>query len=326
MRRKIKMKKDDPLSFLERNWPGRLSKDVKCAFNDLKKMLKTGHPPKVKKELSISSCAKGKPLDMLDLIRRTCAALDLLFLSRQITYHISASSELSYVFADADQIQSVLTELLRHAVRRAPHGGRIDISLQEAATRRGPSIEIMIGSVDRAASEMSHAGLMRHFFGEQEGGGHSSIFTCREVVVKQGGQLSVDMPEPKLVVFKIALPTVITPEVSAAEQQTYKYDIIIQNIANLRKRFGIKKTHGLVSQIENYVRSLIRHPVDIVMAVPDKGIITTIYETNRGAAQSVASRISHRLGIEEFRIGKNVVDISFKYNLSLLPQSRGPLK
>lgn len=323
------MKEKNPLSFLEKKWPGKLPKEVKGAFSELKKMLKHEFREPVVTEKAktgpIRSYAKGKPLDILDLIRRTCAALDLLFLSRQITYHIAASSELSYVFADADQVQSVLSELLRHVVKRAPHGGRIDISMDEVVTRRGRSVEITLGSIDRYISDMTRAGLMRQFFGEQEGGSHSSIFTCREVMVKQGGHLSVDMPEPKLVIFKIALPTVVAPEVSAGEQQTFKYDIVIQNIANLRKRFGIKKSHGLVSQVENYVRSLVRHPVDIVMAVPDKGIITAIYETNKGAAQSVASRISHRLGSEEFRIGKNVVEINFKYNLSLLPPSQVPL-
>lgn len=324
-----KTKKGDPLSFLEKKWPGKPTKEVKNAFTELKKLLrhelgtpvvtgKTGVIPAV-------SYTKGRPLDILDLIRRTCAAMDLLFLSRQITYHISASSELPYVFADSDQVQSVLSELLRHVVKRAPHGGRIDISLEEVATRRGKGVEITLGSVDRHISDVSRAGLMRQLFGEQESGGHSSIFTCREVIVKQGGHLSVDMPEPKLVVFKMALPIVLAPEISAGEQQTFKYDIIIQNIASLRKRFGIKKSYGLVSQVENYVRSLVRHPVDIVMAVPDKGIITAIYETHKGAAQSVASRISHRLGSEEFRIGKNVVELSFKYNLSLLPPSQIPL-
>jgi len=324
-----KMRKDDPLAFLEKKWPGRPTKEVKNAFSELRKVLKheLGEPV-VTGKTKVSPAAtytRGKPLDILDLIRRTCAAMDLLFLSRQITYHISASSELPYVFADADQVQSVLSELLRHTVKRAPHGGRIDISLEELATRRGRSVEITLGGIDRHIGEMTRAGLMRQFFGEQESGGHSPIFTCREVIVKQGGHLSADMPEPKLVVFKIALPMVLAPEISAGEQQTFKYDIIIQNIASLRKRFGVKKSHGLVSQIENYVRSLVRHPIDIVMAVPDKGIITAIYETHKGAAQSVASRISHRLGSEEFRIGKNVVEINFKYNLSLLPPSQVPL-
>lgn len=322
-------KKDDPLAFLEKEWPGRPTKKVKSAFSELKKLLKrefgeTAATGKTK-IVSAGSYAKGKPLDILDLIRRTCAAMDLLFLSRQITYHIAASSGLSYVFADADQVQSVLSELLRHVVKRAPHGGRIDISLEETVTRRGKSVEITLGSIDGHISGMTRAGLMRQFFGEQEDGGHSSIFTCREVMVKQGGHLSADMPEPKKVVFKMALPVVLAPEISAGEQQTFKYDIIIQNIASLRKRFGIKKSYGLISQVENYVRSLVRHPVDVVMAVPDKGVITAIYETHKGAAQSVASRISHRLGSEEFRIGKNVIEISFKYNLSLLPPSQVPL-
>lgn len=318
---------DDPLAFLEKKWPGRRSQEVKKVFSLLKKKLAKQaipSPKSAKKEKPTPApcLAKGEPFNILDLIRQTCSALDLLFLSRQIIYHISASSNLSYVFADSDQTQSVLSELLRHIVKRSPHGGRIDISLNEVTTRNGKGVEIALKGVDEKSAGLTRTTLIKHFFGEEPSGKHSSIFSCREAVVKQGGQLTLDLPQPKHVVFCVTLPTVIAPQVTTSEQQTFKYDITIKNIANVRKRFGIKKSHVLVTQVENYVRSLIRHPIDIVMSAPDKGVITTIYETPRGSAQSVASRISHRLGSEEFRVGKKPVELNFGYHLSLLPPSQ----
>jgi hypothetical protein len=128
-----------------------------------------------------------------------------------------------------------------------------------------------------------------------------------------------DLPKPKQAIFRMILPTSEgAREQDTKPKQLFKYDISISNYANLRKRFGIKKSQVLVGQIEMYVRALVRHPLDIVTAVREKGTITTIYETPKGAAQSVAGRISQRLGSEEFRIGKKIVALSFKYNLSPL--------
>jgi hypothetical protein len=155
---------------------------------------------------------------------------------------------------------------------------------------------------------------------EQEGGAFASpILACREALVKEGGQLFVEVPEPTQTVFRILMPTIEATNAAIGDHKIFKYDIAIKNIANVRKRFGIKKSESLVSQIEGFVRSLVRHPIDIVTAAHDKGTITAIYEIEKGAAQSVASRISARLGSEKFQIGKKAVDLNFSYNLSALP-------
>jgi len=131
------------------------------------------------------------------------------------------------------------------------------------------------------------------------------------------------MPKPHRPIYNIVLPaSEAAASRPAEESQTFKYNISIANYANVRKRFGIKKSASLLVQIEHYVKSLVRYPIDMVMSVSDKGIITTIYETQKGAAESVASRISQRLGKEDFRIGKRPVELAFKYELSKLTSEK----
>ncbi len=333
--KKKRIIKPSPIEIIESKWPGKKPKEILEAFKELRSILNkqivSGEAmqnipvKKVRKTSQKKTLPEtyfsGEPFSMLDMLRQTCSSMDLLFLSKRITYHVSAASDMSSVFADPEKIQSVVTELLRRIVKRMPHGSMVNISLNEVSMRNGRGIEISLSGVDESESGKNLTTFLQELFGEGIGGSSSSLFACRESIISQGGQLSVDLPKPQQPVFKVVLPTVGTSSLAISEQRTFKYDISITNIANLRKRFGIKKSCVFVSQIENYVRALVRHPIDIVMSVPARGVITAIYDTSEGTANSVASRISKRLGTEEFRIGKKIVDVKFKYHLTSLPHA-----
>lgn len=313
------------LDFLEQRWPGSATPEVMGAFTELRTALERlksseAAAAATKEEWPPREDVGPRHFDALDLMRRVLMAQDLLFLSRQVTYHIAAASDLSQAWADANQIQYVFSKLVEHLVRRAARSSRISISLSGFRLRSGPGIEITFSGVDRTVAEKERNAFVAELFeGETDSVSGIALSDCRQVVVRQRGQLWVDFPKPNSPVYHLVLPT--SQEAAAAaplSQQTFKYDISISNYADVRKRFGIRKSQSLVSQIEHYVRSLVRYPIDVVMALSDRGIITTIYETQRGTAQTVASRISQRLGSETFRIGKKPVSIAFSYHLSPL--------
>jgi hypothetical protein len=255
---------------------------------------------------------------MMDMLRRTFSAHDLLFLRKQITYHIAASAGMPNVFADGDRIQAATASLLEYMAMHASRGSRIDVKLQEIPLRSGAGIEISFYGNDPSLRTTDKTNFVHRMYESDAEDGHVLI-NCRELVSSQGGQMWADLPNPRQPVYRMVLPTYEGAREHDKPTKMFKYDISIINYANVRKRFGIKKSLMLVGQIEMYVRALVRHPIDIVTAVREKGIITTIYESPKGAAQSVASRISQRLGSEEFRIGKKAVDLSFRYQLSQLP-------
>lgn len=300
--------------FLESNWPGKCPKDVRAAFTELKKTFNEGLPARV--SASSDKEPSRRTFNLLDVVRRTCAAHDFLFLSRQLTYHVSANAELKPVAANEGHVEAVFSELIGHIVKRAPHGSRMDIALSETTLRHGPAIEAVFRSVDERTAEQSRAEFIDNVFGAKTG---SSILACKEAIAKEGGVFTADLPEPKKPLFRVALRTIAATNLAAGDNQVFKYEITIRNISNVRKRFGIKKSESLVTQIESFVRSLVRHPIDIVTAMHDKGVVTAIYETQKGAAQSVAGRISARLGSEKFRIGKMEVQLDLKYELTSLP-------
>lgn len=322
------------LDFLEKAWPASVSSDVDVAFETLREALNgKGEKGVITKGAALTTKGKGDTYDSwppekvgvtnfdpLDLIKRLMMAQDMLFLSRQITYHISASSELPGIWGDRDRISQSFSRLIEHLVRRADRGSRIDIKIASFSLRNGPGVKISFESHDRLLDDVdsqSFLDSLLHGTKDEESG--VSLYNCRQTILHQRGQMWADLPKPHHPLYNILLPA--SEEAAKqpySEQQTFKYDIAITNYANVRKRFGIKKSASLVTQIEHYIRSLVRYPIDMVMSLGDKGVITTIYETQKGSANSVASRISQRLGREEFRIGKRTVDLIFRYNLSQL--------
>ncbi|MBT3181015.1 MAG: hypothetical protein HN337_00745 [Deltaproteobacteria bacterium] len=322
------------LDFLEKTWPAAKSSSIGDAFESLRNALngkgtegvitKDAQPAAQKKDDGRGAWpleATGVTnFDPLDLIKRLMMAQDMLFLSRQITYHISASSELPGLWGDRDRISQSFSRLIEHLIRRADRGSRIDIKLESFSLRNGPGVKISFESHDRLLDDVdsqSFLDSLLHGSKDEESG--VSLYNCRQTILHQRGQMWADLPKPHHPLYNILLPA--SEEAAKqpySEQQTFKYDIAITNYANVRKRFGIKKSASLVSQVEHYIRSLVRYPIDMVMSLSDKGVITTIYETQKGSANSVASRISQRLGREDFRIGKRSVDLTFRYNLSQL--------
>ncbi len=311
------------LDFLEQSWPEELSPEIERAFFTLKNAL-AAEPVEIAplaSEPAWPPPEEGEaPFPVMELIRRVLSMHDLLFLSRQVTYHIAASAELPAVWAEPQQVGSALSKLVEHMVRRAVRGSQIRIEIGPLAMHSGPGVEIICSGIDRGLDEAMGRSLITTLFeGAAEGSEAWALAEARRVILSQQGQLWADIPKPHHPIYHIVLPA--SPQAAAphpAAHRTYKYDIAISNYANVRKRFGIRKSISLVEQIEHYIRALVRYPMDMVMAIGEKGIITTIYETQQGTAESVASRISQRLGREEFRIGKRPVELTFRYNLSLL--------
>ena len=269
--------------------------------------------------------------DPLDMLRKVLTSSDMLFLSRQIAYHMASASELPQAFGDPERTKQVLTKLIEHLVKKAPRRSNISMELKTHSLRRGPGVEIRMQGTDRFSEKRDASALMATLYSPEPDDESGVVLAkLRETMLGMRGRMWVDLPKPNNPIYHIVLPTTKEAlEAPHAEHQTFKYDIHIMNFANVRKRFGIRKSASLVEQIERYVKSLVRYPMDMVMSLTEKGIITTIYETQGGGAESVASRISQKLGREAFHIGRRPVELTFRYKLSTLavtPSGRAKAK
>lgn len=268
---------------------------------------------------------KPQPIhfDIMHQIQRVCSTHDILFLQRQLRYHITASADLPKVFANPEQILVVLSNLISNAVKYAPRGGEIEIKIREVNLKQGSGVEVSIVNECEDFSERDRYRIFEKFCkgkvqSETKGEG-LGLAVCREIIQNAHGQLWVDIPAKGKVAFTFVLPcSEIKEPIKSGSSQTFKYDITISNYAQIREKFGIEKSTHLLLQVEDYVRRLVRYPIDVVTAFEQSGTISAIYETHEGNASSVAARISQKLGSEVFKIGKSDVNLTFHYHLSVL--------
>lgn len=261
--------------------------------------------------------------DMMNQVQQVCSTHDILFLQKQLHYHISASADLPKVYANPEQILLVLSNLISNAVKYAPRGSDIEIKIKEVSLRQGAGVEVTVVNASEDFTERDRYHIFEKFYkgkdGERGSGSGLGLAICREILQQSHGQLWVDIPAKGRVAFAFVLPCAeIKGAAKQAIHQTFKYDITVANYGALRTKFGPEKSELLLAQVEEYVRKLVRYPVDVVTAFEQSGIISTIYETEEGHASSVATRISQKLGSEHFRIGKEDISITFQYRLSAL--------
>jgi len=301
------------LDFLEKIWPNKAESSVKEAFLYLKASL-NGVLPKSRNSKILKLAFEY--VDPLSMVKSILTTKDMLFLSRQITYHVSASSNLPKIWCKQDVAYRIISDIIDHIVKRSNRSGKIKISIQPFKMRNGTGVEISFEALDIKGKKKTFVDEL--LSGDINPDTGISLYQCRKEISDTSGRMWAEMlrGKPSCHILFPSNESLVSDQTH--ENQTFKYDISIANYANVRKRFGIKKSASLILQIEHYIKALVRYPMDMVMAADDKGIITTIYETQNGAANSVASRISHRLGSEDFKIGKKGVDLQFKYQLSPL--------
>lgn len=259
--------------------------------------------------------------DILQLIQKIFASHDMLFLQRQLRYNVSTTSELPKVYARPEYVLQVLTTLVGNAIKHSTRASTIDIRVKEMALRQGNGVEVAITNTCTNFTERDRYKIFEKFYQKDEGNNPSGVGLAlsRELMQQSHGQLWVDIPEKGKVSFTFVLPCTEMAKAAGTEmQQTYKYDIQIADFDKLKHDLGHDRIQTIMGRIETTVRQLVRYPIDVVAVFEQSGMVSTIYETPKGHADSVASRISKRLGSEEFRVGKDPVKLSLKYNLSIL--------
>lgn len=259
--------------------------------------------------------------DILQLIQKIFASHDMLFLQRQLRYNVTTTSDMPKVYGHPDHVLEVLTILVGNAIQHATRASNIDIKVKEVALRQGNGVEISIINHCVNFSERDRYKIFEKFYHKEKGTktGGVGLALCRELIQQGNGQLWVDIPDKGRVAFTFVLPcTEVAKPADREQHQTFKYDIQIANFDQLKTDLGYDKIQTIMGRIEAAVRQLVRYPIDVVAAFEQSGVVSTIYETPRGHADSVASRISKRLGAEDFRVGKDAVKLNLKYNLSVL--------
>ncbi|OGQ44871.1 MAG: hypothetical protein A3H42_02650 [Deltaproteobacteria bacterium RIFCSPLOWO2_02_FULL_46_8] len=314
MSQKTLLKLEQSLKKLQSTWPQPFSKETQHLFIQAQKCLEDLQKPQKTKS------KKDHFFDFLETLHQVLKTHDLLFLSRHLIYHVVTTADLAKAFGSKEEATAILTELVVASAKRAHFDSKLEIQIKEVRLREGPAIQArFIYAVD-SLDEAERQKILEHFFqGTGDGEETSDLAFCRQALRRAGGQLWLEFPKSTHVAFTFHWPAFDTSSSKLEKNYgTYKYDITLADFTKIRQRFGIVRAKKLVQLVEGFVKGLVRHPVDMVMAFPAQGVVTAIYESQEGAASSVSTRISQRLKKETFRLGSKNVTPHFRYQLSFL--------
>lgn len=304
------------LKALKKSWPKPLrSKTVTRLFGEANASLK-----EARKLLNGRSTAKEEGyFDFVAVLNDALKRQDVLFLSRQMTYHLVTTSNLPKAFGASGECLSVIIELMSAASKLARFGSQLEIRIEGVKMREGPVLQVHFRyKTPEPIDDNDRQRVLNTLFGpagEKEGG----IPFARTRLKRIGGGFWAEFSAEDHLVF-----TFYWPAFHAARQKTtvaygmYRYDIGIEEFSRVRQRFGVTRSKKLIQMIEELIRSQVRYPIDMVVAFPEKGEVSAIYETRQGVAGTVSSRISERLKNEVFRIGRHIVRPQFKYKLTYI--------
>lgn len=293
------------LSKLRRHLARPPSKEIEKLFSHIEKAL-TG--------LKARRLRSPKAFSFVSLVQQVLKLHDILFLNRHLSYHVVAPSDLPPAAGNPEEAMTVLSELLETTARQAAFGSRLEIHLQRA----DGAIQIHLAYEGKAMTDLDRRRFIEEIYGTvQKEGSLSGIATAKDILRHVGGQFWLAFPSETGVTLTFNWPAEGAAR-KASAFATYKYDIWLTDFRKIRQSFGIPKSGRLVAQVEKAVRSLVRHPMDIVIGFPNQGMVTTIYESQEGAGSSVAGRISSRLRTESFRVGTKKIKPKFRYQLSEL--------
>ncbi len=320
------------LAKLKKHWPKPLTKEVAHLFRDAEISLEA-----LKKTARVSSKgSKGRNFDFVKLLQQVLKTHDILFLNRHLSYHVLARADLPLAYGSEEEALAVLSALLSASAKHSSFGSKLEIDVQSINLREGAAIQTRLSYEGEALSDLDRQRLLEAIYGLPEKGGGalsgiadsgiagsdnvgSDIADAKNILRHAGGQFWLEFPKETQVALIFNWPTFEKPKGAALPKYgTYKYDIWVADFGKIRQSYGIDKAKKLVMQIENFARSLVRHPIDIVIAFPEKGMLTAIYESQEGSASSVATRLSQRLSKESFRIGRRSVIPKFRYQMTYL--------
>ena len=315
------IKLEETLNHLQTKWPKPLPQEVEKLFHAAKKSidgLKTNWAKKTGAKKAPN--APKNYFDFVASIHEVLKAHDLLFLSRQLTYHVVTMSDLPQAFGSREEALSILTELLTVGTKQAVFGSKLEIQIKQLPLKEGSFIETRFVYGGRPLTDLDRQQMLEAFYGISETKGDAAgLAVVKSSLRSLGGQLWIEFPKEDVVALTFYWPAFDTSKLGRQPNTgTYKYDITLTDYAKIRQRFGVERSKKLVRLLEQFIKSLIRYPVDMVISFPEQGTISAIYESQEGVASSVATRISQRLKKESFRLGSKSVTPSFRYQLTFL--------
>ena len=146
-----------------------------------------------------------EPTDLGQLLRDAVAGFGTAAQAAAITLGVEIPDDLPSLEIDPTRTQQVVGNLLGNALRHTPPGGRITVRASRAAAGRAVAIEVQ-DSGSGMSPEVAARVFERFFRGPDSSGSGLGLPIARELVVAQGGEISVESREGGGTTMRFTLP------------------------------------------------------------------------------------------------------------------------
>ena len=133
-----------------------------------------------------------RPLDLVHHIQQVVAHISPWLELKRQQVHIAAGADLPLVLADGSLIDHVITDLLVNAIKFAPGGTTIEMSLQIVAGAMQVAVEDQGPGVPRDKRTRIFDKFYAAGAGQGAGGAGLGLYLCRELVQMHGGRIWVE--------------------------------------------------------------------------------------------------------------------------------------
>jgi signal transduction histidine kinase len=148
----------------------------------------------------------GRPLNPAQPVRAALDEVDSELRSRGITLTCALNEPIPQVLGDAEQLQSVVSHLLRNAVTAMPAGGTLSVGL---GTVEGDAVCLSVKDTGKGIPESLRERIFDPFFTTKEVGQGTGLglAVCYGIVTEHGGRVTVDSVLGRGTTFTLVLPS-----------------------------------------------------------------------------------------------------------------------
>jgi signal transduction histidine kinase/DNA-binding response OmpR family regulator len=157
--------------------------------------------------------------DFNDFVQQTKEAFDELAKTNRIDFSLETQDGNYLMYYDGNKIQKVLNNLLSNGFKYTPTGGSVKMLLR----KMGDSVELQVSDNGKGISKEDLPHIFDRFYqaSDAKGGSGIGLHLVREYVHLHQGQLLAESVPSQGTVFKITLPTGLSPlQEMSSEQQT----------------------------------------------------------------------------------------------------------
>ena len=228
------------------------------------------------------------------------------------------------LFADADKITQVLTNLVSNAIKFTEPGGRVQVSVFEQSAE----VEFSVADtgVGIAPDDLPKLFEKFHQLARSVAGGGGANGTglglaiSKRLVELHGGHIRVASEPGRGSIFSFSLPTYEPDEVfreyvrSGIEQAKRRHEhfsvsvLAIPNFQQLREAYGHAETDRLLRELELMLKDAVRRRTGDVIACGQRGeMVVILAEVDQVGARAIAERIKGFLAGRTFEINGRMI-------------------